>query len=201
MECHAGIAARLSPEERPSRGVSADGAVVIGEAGRNHTVARSRFEDGRKRDSSLARFGGSNVRGGAFCRGAQVRPGRVVHARGFRWSQTRGTIGLGRFGTGSNATSSGTAISANGDVIGGAGHPVLAGAIVWQADNSATIGGNPQGDSAGVVTGLSADGSVAVGASVDANNHARAFRWSVGARLPFCARESIHCDLRETTIG
>jgi hypothetical protein len=46
-----------------------------------------------------------------------------------RWTAS-GASGLGRFGTGSNAVSSAIAISGDGRFVGGAGHPVLTGAVI-----------------------------------------------------------------------
>ena len=97
---------------------------------------------------------------------------------GYRWTPATGAVGLGRFGTGSNSSSTASAVSANGAVIGGAGHPALTGAVIWDASNVPTIIGALPGDSHGTIAAISGDGTVAAGVSVDAAGHARGFRWT-----------------------
>lgn len=162
------------------QGVSADGSVVIGTADGGTPLSLFAFR--WTRSEGLVpipglRASGHCVAGAVSGAGDQIVGTCLeVASEAFRWSDREGTIGLGRFGTGSNATSGATAISADGRVVGGAGHPVLIGAIVWDGDRPIIVG-NPPGDSSGAITGLSTDGSVAVGVSVDGNHRTRAFRW------------------------
>lgn len=110
---------------------------------------------------------------------------------GYRWTSAAGAVGLGRFGTGSNSTSTASAVSASGALIGGAGHPALTGAVIWDAANVPTIIGGLPGDSQGTITALSRDGTVAAGVSVDAAGHARGFRWnSAGDIVPLATSEA-----------
>lgn len=96
----------------------------------------------------------------------------------FRWTPATGSVRLGRFGTGSNAASSASTVSSDGATVGGAGHPALTGAVIWNASNTATIIGGLPGDTNGTILALSHDGTIAAGASVDANGLQRAFRWT-----------------------
>ena len=98
----------------------------------------------------------------------------------FRWTPATGAVGLGRFGTVSNSTSTATAVSGDGAIIGGAGHPILTSAVIWDASNVPAIIGGLPGDTNGTITALSRDGTVAAGISVDAAGHERGFRWTSG---------------------
>jgi probable HAF family extracellular repeat protein len=96
----------------------------------------------------------------------------------FRWSAATGTVALSRFGGGSGQQSAATAISANGSVIAGVGHPVLTGAVTWAADGTATVLGKIPGDAEATATTLSRDGSVVVGVSTSNAGVPRGFRWT-----------------------
>lgn len=96
----------------------------------------------------------------------------------FRWTTATGTVGLGRFGPGSIAASTASAVSSDGQVVGGAGDAVVTGAVLWNAVGLPTIVGGLPGDSNGTITALSRDGKIASGVSVDATGHERAFRWT-----------------------
>jgi uncharacterized membrane protein len=103
----------------------------------------------------------------------------------FRWTPATGAVALGRFGTGSNSTSTASAVSGDGAIIGGAGHSILAGAVIWDASNAPTMIGGLPGDTTGAITALNRDGTIAAGVSVDATGHERAFRWtSTGEAVP-----------------
>ena len=164
-----------------AKGVSANGDVVIGDADGGAAPGLHAFRwTSAAGVVALPGLHGSNVcsAAGVSAAGGQIAGTcSTFNNEAFRWTELSGTIGLGRFGSGSNAASNGTAISADGKVIGGAGHPVLVGAIVWDADNRATVIGNVHGDTGSVVSGLSADGRVAVGTSADETGRMRAFRW------------------------
>ena len=96
----------------------------------------------------------------------------------FRWTLGIGSVRLGRFEQGSNSVRTATAVSADGRIIGGTGHPALTGAVVWDASDAPTITGGLPGDTNGSITALSGDGTVAAGVSSDAASHQRAFRWN-----------------------
>ncbi len=101
-----------------------------------------------------------------------------TNSTAFRWTASSGAVALSRFGGGSNQQSTASAISLDGAVIAGAGHPVLTGAVTWAADGSATILGKLPGDDSGTAAAVSRDGSVVVGTSTDAAGKSRAFRWT-----------------------
>jgi probable HAF family extracellular repeat protein len=101
----------------------------------------------------------------------------------FRWTDNAAPVGLGRFGGGSNQTSSATAISGDGAVIVGAGHPVLTGAVMWAANGAAAVLGKLPGDASAYAVAVSHDGAVIVGTSQDSVQNARAFRWTQDAGM------------------
>jgi len=119
----------------------------------------------------------------------------------FRWTPATGAVRLGRFGTGSNAVSSASAISSDGAIVGGAGHPALTGAVMWDASNTATIIGGLPGDTNGAILALSRDGTVAAGASVDANGLQRAFRWTSATGPLALAMDSGYVGATPTAIS
>jgi probable HAF family extracellular repeat protein len=96
----------------------------------------------------------------------------------FRWRASTGSVALGRFGGGSDQQSTASAISLDGAVIAGAGHPALTGAVVWVADGSPLILGKLPGDAEATATAVSRDGSVVVGTSTDNGHIHRAFLWT-----------------------
>lgn len=96
----------------------------------------------------------------------------------YRWTESTGAVGLGRFGGGSNQTSGASAISSDGRVIVGAGHPVLTGAVLWIVGGGSVVLGRLPGDASAVATAVSRDGSVVVGYSTDNAQRSRAFRWT-----------------------
>lgn len=96
----------------------------------------------------------------------------------FRWTASSGPVALSRFGGGGNQQSNAIAISRDGLVIVGVGHPVLTGAVMWAANGSSTSLGKLPGDAEGVATAVSRDGSVIVGASTNNAGVPRAFRWT-----------------------
>jgi probable HAF family extracellular repeat protein len=169
------------------KGVSANGGVVVGDADGGSPLPSTAFR--WSVDAGLVPLPG--LSGSSACVAAGVSgDGDVVagtclaiNDEAYRFTATTGAIGLGRLGTGSNATSSATTISADGRVIGGAGHPVLTGAVVWDAQSIATIVGAPMGTTGATVTALSRDGSLAAGTATDAAGTARAFRWSATAGI------------------
>jgi probable HAF family extracellular repeat protein len=96
----------------------------------------------------------------------------------FRWTATTGAVALSRFCCGSFMQSTAVAISLDGSVIVGLGHPAVTGAVMWSADGSQTILGKLPGDAASAATAVSRDGSVIVGWSTDNAGTSRAFRWT-----------------------
>ncbi len=164
--------------------ISADGAVIVGSADGGDAPGPHGFR--WTIDAGLTQLAGLPA-ASACAANAVDAVGSVVAGtclaptnEALRWTQATGAVGLGRFGAGSNATSAAAAISGDGAIIGGAGHPVLTGAILWNASNVPTIVGGLPGDTGGAITALSRDGAVAVGLSLDSAGRERAFRWTAG---------------------
>jgi probable HAF family extracellular repeat protein len=165
-----------------AKGVSADGSVMAIDADQGGSPAMR----AARWTVDLGIVAIPPLRDSPLCAAAAVSSdGEVVvgtcaapASEAFRWTAQSGTEGLGRLGTGSNASSSATAVSGDGRVVGGSGHPVLTGAVIWTGDaEPTTIGGLP-GDSGGTVTALSSDGRTAGGVSRNAQGGIRAFRWT-----------------------
>lgn len=160
--------------------ISSNGAVIVGNADGGNPVGLHGFR--WTRESGLVQLAG--LRNSTVCAANAVSADGAVVAgtclapmnEAFRWTPASDAVGLGRFGTGSNSTSTAIAVSGDGAIIGGAGHPVLTGAVIWDAGNAATIIGGLPGDTNGSITALSRDGTVAAGISVDAAGRQRAFR-------------------------
>lgn len=174
--------------------ISGDGGVIVGEADGGGpglhafrwTVDTTLSQVEGLRGSSTCASGGVSVDGSVVV-GTCLAP----MSEAFRWTAASGVVGLGRFGTGSNATSTASAVSGNGEITGGAGHPALTGAVLWDANGAPTIIGGLPGDTNGTVTALSRDGKVAAGVSVDAAGHARAFRWTgLSGVMPLGTRDA-----------
>jgi probable HAF family extracellular repeat protein len=106
-----------------------------------------------------------------------------INNMAFRWASSTGSVALGQFGGGSNQQSSAAAISLDGTVVVGAGHPSLTGAVKWALDGSPTVLGKLPGDSEGAATAVSRDGLVVVGWSTDSARSDRAFRWTQQAGM------------------
>lgn len=165
--------------------VSANGAVIVGDGDATNSepptpsaAFRWTAEAGMQRidplpGSYLCVAGGVSGDGSVVV-GSCLQTGNTA----YRWTASTGSIGLGRFGGGSNQQSTAVAISRDGAVIVGAGHPVLTGAVMWTADGSSTILGKLPGDTEATATAVSGDGSVVVGASMDNAGNQRAFRWT-----------------------
>ena len=96
----------------------------------------------------------------------------------FRWTQATGSYGLGRFGGGSDQSSSAAAISVDVSVVVGAGHPVITGAVIWQIPGTAIALGKLPGDTSATALAVSRDGTVVVGMSISDAQASRAFRWT-----------------------
>jgi len=171
--------------------VSATGAVIVGSGDTNSGSTptpsagfRWSADGGAQRidalpASPLCHAGG--VSGdGAVVVGTCLQAG---HDTAFRWTAGTGPVALSRFGGGSNQQSSAAAISLDGSVIVGAGHPVLTGAVLWAADGSATSLGKLPGAADGGATAVARDGSVIVGTSTDNAGASHAFRWTAAAGM------------------
>jgi probable HAF family extracellular repeat protein len=165
--------------------VSANGAVIVGTADARSGdpptpsagVRWTADADPQRLDplSGASLCGATGVSGdGATVVGTCMQGNNTA----FRWTASSGAVALARFGGGSNQQSTATAISLDGAVIVGAGHPVLTGAVIWAADGSPTILRKLPGDASGTATAVSRDGSVVVGSSLDAAGNSRAFRWT-----------------------
>jgi probable HAF family extracellular repeat protein len=166
-------------------GISASGAVVAGSGDADNGIPptssaafRWTGDTGAQRIAALP--------GASLCAAAGVSgDGTVVVGTclaagntAFRWAAGTGPVALSRFGGGSGQQSAATAISANGTVIAGVGHPVLTGAVIWAADGSATVVGKLPGDAEATATAVSMDGSVVVGVSTNNAGTPRGFRWT-----------------------
>ena len=166
-------------------GVSADGAVIVGDGDANggspptpSAGFRWTAAAGMQRIAALP--------GSALCSASDVSgDGTVVvgtclqaNNTAFRWTSATGPVALSRLGPGSNQQGTAMAISRDGSIIAGAGHPVLTGAAIWLADGSATILGKLPDDVEGMATGVSSDGSVVTGVSTGSSGTPHAFRWT-----------------------
>lgn len=188
---HAGIAATISftPIGHPQGGafpseawaVSADGAVVVGNAGGEAfrwTADGGMVGLGRLDDGSSAATGVSAD--GTVIVGAS---GDVVTSgvQAFRWTADNGMVALGDLGGGASALSASRrlGVSADGSVV--VGRRVPSGsfrAFRWTADLGMTdVGDLPGGAVGSSAWGVSADGTVVVGASSSASG-TEAFLWT-----------------------
>jgi len=70
------------------------------------------------------------------------------------------------------------AISRNGAVVAGAGHPFKTGAMVWNLGNGAVTIGMLPGNISAIATAVSRDGSVVAGTSDDSAGNHHAWRWT-----------------------
>jgi probable HAF family extracellular repeat protein len=121
---------------------------------------------------------------------------------GYRWTAATGAVNLGRFGTGTSGASTATALSRNGAVVGGQGHPFLTGAMLWDANAVPRFLGKVlPDDQSAIVTALSGDGSVAVGSSVDAAGKSWMFRWTDGAGMQRIAQAAGMADTYPQAIS
>lgn len=164
-----------------ARAVSADGTMVLGDGNADgvfSAVFRWRVNTGLVPLKSLAN---SNicVAGGVSGDGGTVVGTCLVFGNSaFRWTENTGMVALTRFGTGSNQTSNAFAISADASTIVGIGHPVLTGAVLWNALGEGSILGMLPGDTSTGASAVSRDGSVVIGNSTEASSHQRPFRWT-----------------------
>lgn len=164
-----------------ARALCADGTVIVG--------------DGNTQDASSAVFRWQASTGlvqlqaladSRLCAAADVSgDGQVVVGTcltagnsAFRWTDSTGMVALGQFGGGSNRTSNAVAISADASTVVGMGHPVLTGAVLWNAVGEASILGWLPGDISAAATAVSRNGSTVVGYSTQPSSHQRAFRWT-----------------------
>jgi probable HAF family extracellular repeat protein len=172
-------------------GLSADGGVTVGsgnDAGSPSSAFRFSAETGMVAippvpGASLCSAKAVSDDGNTIV-GTCLQAGNVA----FRWTAASGSIPLGRFGTGTSGGSSALAVSRDGQVTGGQGHPFLTGAVLW--DRNATplvLGKQHPDDQSATVTALSQDGSIAVGTSVTATGVAQAFRWTAQGGMQLLA--------------
>jgi probable HAF family extracellular repeat protein len=162
--------------------VSDNGDVVVGEADGGTPPALHAFRWTADRGSAeLPALQGASV---CTATGISADAGVVsgtcltINDEAFRWTEAAGTVGLGQFGSGSNSTSSASAVSGDGHIIGGAGHPALNGAVIWDARNVPFVIGTLPAMTGGTVSAMSNDGSIVVGVAADAQARLHAFRWS-----------------------
>ena len=163
---------------------SANGAVIVGSGDTTDDPPASSM--GFRWDEATGAQRVEPLPGSQLCHAAGVSgDGDVIvgtclqnNNTAFRWTASSGSVPLDRFGTGSNQESTANAISSDGSVIAGAGHPVLTGAVIWAANTSPTVIGKLPGDATAVATAVSTGGSVVVGSSMDNVGTSRAFRWT-----------------------
>lgn len=164
-----------------ARAVSADGSVIVGDGDAqdaSSAVFRWRASTGLVQLPALANarlcVAGDVSGDGNTVVGTCLTAGNSA----FRWTEGGAMVALGQFGGGSNRTSNATAISTDASTIVGFGHPVLTGAVLWNALGEASVLGMPAGDSSAAASAVSRDGSVVVGDSLQASSQRRAFRWT-----------------------
>ncbi len=179
-----------------AKAISANGAVIVGSGDATDSGAatpsaafRWAADVGMQRVESLpgsALCDAGGVSGdGATVAGTCLQNNNTA----FRWMAPTGPIPLSRFGGGSDQQSTAAAISADGAVIAGAGHPVLTGAVIWRADGSATVLGKLPGDAEAIASAASRDGSVVVGSSKDNMGNYHAFRWAMETGMVALGRD------------
>ncbi len=164
-------------------GVSADGSVVVGSG--DSTSAPSTPLSGFRWVAGKGLNRIEPIPGSYLCTATGVSADGAtvsgtcltINNEAFRWTPATGSIGLGRFGGGSDATSSAAAISFDGAVIVGAGHPVLIGAMAWPASGEAIVIGKLPSDDSASASAVSRDGTVIVGTSRNEAQVPTAFRW------------------------
>jgi len=164
--------------------VSANGSVVIGygdsSGAPQSASAIFRWTVG----SGIARVNG--IPGSHLCTAsgvsgdgsALVGTCLTINNEAYLWTESAGSVGLGRFGGGSDQTSTATAVSSDGRFVVGAGHPMLTGAVVWVVNGGFVVLGQLPGDASAVASAVSRDGAVVVGSSTDDSQRSRAFRWT-----------------------
>lgn len=157
-------------ERSEVRGMSADGSVMVGESG-TWTYGRAfRWTEGGGM-VSLGTLGGEYSYASAVSADGSIVVGGSVNGslgwEAFRWTESGGMEGLGDF-TGGSFYSAAYDVSANGSVIVGTGSSASGQeAFRW------TESGGMVGLGAGTARGVSADGSIVVGAS-----GSEAFLWT-----------------------
>jgi len=185
--------------------VSGDGAAIAGDADGGEPIGLHAFR--WTVDSGIAQIRGlrdsSVCAANAISDDASVVVGTCLAptSEAVRWTLGQEPVGLGRFGTGSGATSTATAVSGDGLIVGGAGHPALTGALLWNAANVPTVIGGLPGDTRGSITALSRDGAVAAGVSVDGADHERAFRWTPATGPVLLGSAASFVGTRSTAIS
>lgn len=177
----------LGGNSSQATGVSADGSVVVGYGPEASTYMRAfRWVGGSM--TNLGTLGGlrSYAYGVSADGNVVVGEGQLANAvyHAFRWTLADGMTDLGTLGGG---YSSASGASANGNVVVGYSSVPITGethAFRWVKDGNFG-GSNPQMQDLGTLGGVnggansvSADGSVVVGWSANADSNFHAFRWT-----------------------
>jgi probable HAF family extracellular repeat protein len=160
-------------------GVSADGHVVVGQSSSALGFEAFRWTQ----VGGMSSLGASpNSAAAAASAEGSVIVGRFQNLQAFRWTQTTGPVGLGSLPAGSQSEALG--VSADGAVVVGQGNGVIGGvgsgnlAFRWTEQSGMVfLGDLPGGPFTSMANGVSAGGSVIVGASNSALS-AEAFRWT-----------------------
>jgi probable HAF family extracellular repeat protein len=164
--------------------VSANGSVVVGYGDSSSAPPSPSAIFRWTVDNGIARVDG--VPGSYLCTAsgvsgdgsALVGTCLTFNSEAYRWTESTGSVGLGRFGGGSDQTSSAAALSSDGRVVVGAGHPTLTGAVLWVFGGGSIVLGRLPGDAFATASAVSKDGAVVVGSSTDNSQRSRAFRWT-----------------------
>jgi probable HAF family extracellular repeat protein len=179
-----GLAALAGGTAARAYGISADGSVI---AGTGNTGTDPATPSAAIRWTSGGAFRIPALADSTLCSAGPVSgdglkiAGTCLTFNGneaFVWSEATGSVGLGKFGPGLGAGSTAMAISKNGAVVAGAGHPFKTGAMLWNLGaGTVTIGMLP-GDASASATAVSRDGAVVAGTSDDSTNNHHAWRWT-----------------------
>lgn len=171
-------------------GVSADGAVVVGQS-TNHVRAYAFRWTSSGMQQIVNTLGGQDSRAWGVSADGSVVVGDADTAwqnRAFRWTSGGGMISLGVLSGSGNSSAYG--VSADGSVVVGESDRLAGGnhAFRWVSGATGGVAGNPQMYDLGVLGtgafsvayGVSADGAVVVGDSDTGAGNGHAFRWEGG---------------------
>ncbi|MGY8668167.1 hypothetical protein Q3C01_38185 [Bradyrhizobium sp. UFLA05-109] len=170
----------LGGHKSSARGVSADGAVVVGSS---HTPEQDEHAFRWTSDTGmidLGTLGGPTSGAHDTSADGSVVVGSSMTSRwdgnhAFRWTRCTGMVDLGTLG---GRESNALAVSADGSVVVGYAETAdgTAHAFRWTAEAGMLDLGSPEAES--YATGITADGATIVGRSVTDDSAFHAFRWT-----------------------